>query len=60
MEVIAASELVMAKTEERRALFLPFVQAAKNLHLSMIAGLASLIVLAEKVSDDVSCVMCLI
>ncbi len=40
MEVIAASQTVTAKTEERRALFLPFVQAAKNLHLSMIAGLA--------------------
>jgi hypothetical protein len=60
MEIIAASELVTAKTEERRALFLPFVQTARNLHLSMIAGLASLIVLAEKVSDGVSCVKCLI
>lgn len=31
MEIIAASELVTAKTEERRALFLPFVQAAAGL-----------------------------
>jgi lambda repressor-like predicted transcriptional regulator len=51
MEIIAASELVTAKTEERRALFLPFVQTAKNLHRSMIAGLAGLIVLAEKAAE---------
>lgn len=36
MEIIAASELVTAKTEERRALFLPFVQGVKHAHFSSI------------------------
>ena len=39
MEIIAASELVTAKTEERRALFLPFLQAAKHTHPVVVAGL---------------------
>ena len=60
MEVITASELVTAKTEERRALFLPFVQAAKSIHLTTIAGLAGLIALSETIAEGALRYICLI
>lgn len=60
MDIIAASELVTAKTEERRALFLPFVQAAKHVHLTIVAGLAGVFALAEIATEAANSIICLI
>lgn len=54
MEIIAASELVTAKTEERRALFLPFIQGVKHAHLSGItAALCGVVFALQAASEKV-------
>jgi hypothetical protein len=60
MEIIAASEMVTAKTEERRALFRPFVQAAKHPHLIIVGGLAGVFALAEIATEAANSIICLI
>jgi len=54
MEIIAASELVTAKTEERRALFLPFVKGVKHAHFpSVIATLCGVVFALQAASEKV-------
>lgn len=52
MEIIAASELVTAKTEERRALFLPFLQGVKHAHFSSIAATVCGVVFALQATSE--------
>lgn len=54
MEVIAASELVTEKHEDRIAVFRPFVQAARFAQHLMIAGLAVSASLAVIVENSAS------
>lgn len=52
MEVIAASELVTEKKEERIAIFRPFIQMARHAHVATLAPMASLMVLSTTIGNS--------
>lgn len=60
LEVIAASELVTEKREERRAVFLPFVQQFGRHGHQVIIGSTSMLVASKMASDMGDFIMCLI
>ena len=60
LEVIAASELVTEKREERRAVFLPFVQQFGRHGHQVIIGSTSMVVVSKMASDMGDFIMCLI
>lgn len=60
LEIIAASELVTEKREERRAVFLPFVQQMGRHSHQVVIGGGSAILVSKMASDMMDFIMCLI
>lgn len=60
LEVIAASELVTEKREERRAVFLPFVQQIGRHGHQVVIGATSIVVVSRVAADVTDSIMCLI